>query len=309
MARDRRQRAVRPSGTGQILAGLGEWLDSLPRWGFAIAAVFTVASITVIDYLTGDEVSFSAFYLLPVVVTAWFVSGTAAVVVGLVSAVVMALLQPGGFNPGGHPLVVFWNVAVNTGLFTISTILVLRTKTAISNETALSRIDDLTGVANGRAFQDRAALTLSEMRRSGRPLTFCYIDLDHFKRVNDSFGHREGDIVLQSLASVLTSRMRETDFVARLGGDEFGVLLPETGFAPAERVLHDIRAAATDALHQRWGVGLTIGAVTFMRPPSSIDDLLRITEDRLYEGKHAGRGRTEHVSWPEDELWAVEAES
>jgi diguanylate cyclase (GGDEF)-like protein len=126
----------------------------------------------------------------------------------------------------------------------------------------------------------------------------AYIDLDHFKLVNDTVGHTEGDRLLQVVAHALGSRLRATDLVARLGGDEFGVLLPNTDAEAAPAVLESLMASVRDAVDGSWDVGATIGAVTFERPPESVDLMVRVADELMYRGKRAGRGRVEHDVWP-----------
>lgn len=114
-----------------------------------------------------------------------------------------------------------------------------------------THIDELTGVYNRRGFIDRGDIERARADRSGRPITIVVIDLDGFKRVNDTLGHTAGDRVLRDLAREWRARLRETNVAARLGGDEFILLLPETDLDGARRVLEELRE---DPVHPwSWG--------------------------------------------------------
>ena len=250
-----------------------------------------------LDYATGDEVNITIFYIGPVVFATWLVSYKA----GLSVAAVCAMLWPAAgliTHPEINVWIYLWNTLVLIGFLLLVVFLVDLARRAILAERVASRTDSLTGVANGRAFEDRADLAINMMRRTRTPLTFCYLDLDHFKEVNDTLGHREGDELLSVLASALASRLRSTDLVARLGGDEFGILLPDTGYDAADQVLADVKAAWDEAVSKRWTVGVTGGVVTFLQPPPSTDMMVSIADKLMYEVKQGGRGRIEHVTWP-----------
>jgi diguanylate cyclase (GGDEF)-like protein len=285
--------------TGRVLSDFGEWLDQLRPIIVLAAAVLLVLGVAVADYATGDEISVSIFYLGPVVLATWFVSEWAGVSLSLFGALLWTALDSGIGNYS-NSLIPFWNTLVHVAFFLVTVFLVTITKRAISSERAASRTDPLTGVANGRAFSDRASLALAEMHRSRNPMTFCYLDLDHFKAVNDTLGHREGDELLRVLASALKSRLRSTDMVARLGGDEFGVLLPDTDYDAAEKALTSLSVAMHEAVATRWPVSLTCGAVTFVQPPPGVDMMVSVADELMYEGKRSGRARIDHVIWPSE---------
>jgi diguanylate cyclase (GGDEF)-like protein len=293
-------RSVLPSGaasTGPLLAGFGEWLDRLPGWLVVGICLSVVAGVAALDVATGDEVNVTIFYIGPVVFATWLLSFRA----GLLVAGVCAIVWPTAgllVHQSVNPWVYVWNVLVLIAFLLLAVFLVELARRAIAAERAASRTDSLTGVANGRAFEDRAEYAINMMRRTRQPLTFCYLDLDHFKEVNDTLGHREGDELLTTLAASLASRLRATDLVARLGGDEFGILLPDTDFEAADKVLADVAEAWNDAVATRWTVGMTGGAVTFLQPPASADLMVSIADKLMYEVKQSGRGRIEHVTWP-----------
>lgn len=290
-------RALEPGITGWVFGGPGKWLDTLPRWVFVVFSAALVGLIAVIDWYLPIEVHLGIYYVAPAVIVTWFVSAPAGVVLSLAAAVVWLVFDParGAYQNPAAPV---WQTILRLVFIFMAITIVSFAKRAVRGEIAASRTDPLTGVGNTRGFRDRADLAVAEMRRHGEPLTFCFIDLDHFKRVNDTLGHQAGDAVLVEFATALAGRLRETDHVARLGGDEFGVLLPETGYLEAERVLRDLRESVEESVASRWPVGYTVGAVTFLTPPESSDHMVNVADGLMYRGKHTGRDRVLHETWP-----------
>ena len=162
---------------------------------------------------------------------------------------------------------------------------------------ALATTDPLTLLLNRRALVDRLATELDRARRYGTVLSLLMIDLDHFKQVNDTYGHLVGDEVLREAASLLQHAVRTVDIVARYGGEEFVVILPETGaegaIAFAERTREKVAFHMFGGAH-REGLRLTasIGVATF---PSTLvesaEDLFARADEALYRAKSSGRNR------------------
>lgn len=155
-----------------------------------------------------------------------------------------------------------------------------------------ARTDALTGLLNRRGFDTQMAFSLAMARRSARPLSLITVDVDHFKRVNDTFGHEAGDEVLRRLARTLEQRLRGSDVVARLGGEEFVVLLPDTDLAGAEAIAQALVTAM--AAQQDPVVGaitVSAGVATMRGLQDNGTDILRRGDAALYEAKRQGRNR------------------
>lgn len=155
--------------------------------------------------------------------------------------------------------------------------------------------DYLTGIANRRAFFDSADLEIKRWHRFPRPLSLLAIDADHFKKINDSFGHSVGDTVLRNLAHSIVQTVREIDIVARIGGEEFAVLLLGTDEAAAtevaERILHGIASQVLQIEGQDIRYTVSIGVCTMETGMISTTDLLKQADKALYIAKNAGRNR------------------
>lgn len=160
---------------------------------------------------------------------------------------------------------------------------------------AEARVDVLTDLANRRAFNDELGRRFAELQRSGRELSLLVIDIDHFKKFNDTYGHEVGDRVLRQVAGVLTETMREMDLVARYGGEEFTIILPGTDEAKAvcaaERARAAIEARPLGANGENLSVTVSVG-VAQARVEDSSRTLFNRADVALYAAKDAGRNRT-----------------
>ena len=160
----------------------------------------------------------------------------------------------------------------------------------------LSQVDMLTGLANRRRFMQLAEHELSRKRRYGGELAVFMMDLDHFKVVNDTYGHQTGDLVLQKVGEICREVLRDLDCVGRLGGEEFAVLLPRTDLdhavAVAERLRDAVEQASVAAPHgETVRFTISIGVATMQEEAISLDNLLSQADRALYQAKHSGRNR------------------
>ena len=160
--------------------------------------------------------------------------------------------------------------------------------------------DSLTGLPNTRAARDTLKRMVAQAARADSPLTALLLDLDHFKQVNDSFGHERGDDVLAAVSAVLGSTLRESDFVARFGGEEFLVLLPDTGVEQALLVAEKIRAeiATIAVAGVNREITASLGVATLPGDAGDATTLLRYADRALYAAKAAGRNRVEAAQPP-----------
>jgi diguanylate cyclase (GGDEF)-like protein len=155
----------------------------------------------------------------------------------------------------------------------------------------LARADELTGLPNRRAFQEELEAEIARTRRAESPLSVAVLDIDQFKQVNDEHGHLQGDKCLQQLASVLKQSMRAGDRCFRWGGDEFAVLLPDTSYEHAQRVLERLIEAAKVECLRPDGEGLAISfGVAELDDTHSAEDLVGYADLELLGRKGAQNG-------------------
>ncbi len=156
-------------------------------------------------------------------------------------------------------------------------------------------IDGLTGVHNKRAFLECLDREIARCARYSRPLSLVMFDIDHFKMINDRFGHLTGDQVLRELAQRLHSRIRREEFIARYGGEEFAVVLPETGRVGALEFAEQIRLMIAREPFKGEGsemtVTISLGVATMEGAAVDPTDFIRSADENLYRAKHEGRNR------------------
>ena len=154
--------------------------------------------------------------------------------------------------------------------------------------------DALTGVANRRHFYDLADSEINRLKRYGHPFTVCYIDIDNFKQINDTFGHGEGDNLLRLIAESIISNMRRTDVVGRLGGDEFALLMPETGADVALNVVGKVLALQGIAQKRGLTITLSIGMVVYLSPPENVEEMIKRADALMYSVKTGGKNNIKY---------------
>jgi two-component system, cell cycle response regulator len=160
----------------------------------------------------------------------------------------------------------------------------------------LASTDVLTGLYNRRMFFIRFEEELARARRNQSGFCLVYIDIDHFKLTNDTYGHQAGDEILQRVSTSMSEHLRRSDVLGRIGGEEFAVLLPDT-FAPAgemisERLRTDVEGAEITYAGQVIPTTISLGVFSVATPGAlSIDQLIRQADEALYEAKHTGRNK------------------
>ncbi len=156
--------------------------------------------------------------------------------------------------------------------------------------------DPLTGLPNRAGWTERLELEMARLQRYGGELLMAVMDIDHFKRINDNYGHLAGDKVLKIVASELSSRLRKTDFIARFGGEEFVLLIPSTPVDGGRQMVETLRAAvAACPFHfKNEPVTITLSAgLTAFAAGESADKVFERADQALYSAKRGGRDRIE----------------
>ena len=153
-------------------------------------------------------------------------------------------------------------------------------------------LDPLTGIANRAALTERLELEYARIQRNNSSLLLTIIDIDHFKRINDDYGHLAGDKVLKIIAQELSKRLRKTDFIARFGGEEYVILLPETPLAEGKKLIETLRLVIQACPFHFRGEPVTItfsAGIGQICPQESLDDAFERIDQALYAAKKAGR--------------------
>ncbi|MEM1413992.1 MAG: GGDEF domain-containing protein, partial [Myxococcota bacterium] len=166
---------------------------------------------------------------------------------------------------------------------------------AVRRLEAMATTDGLTGCLNKRAFLEELERKLRAAQRFGTKLSLLVTDIDHFKSVNDTYGHATGDVVIKELGALLRRAKRETDVVARFGGEEFCVLCEQTdtdgAVLLAERIREELGATVFPTEIGKLQVTCSLGVATFPDHAGDAAELFEITDRALYAAKHGGRNQ------------------
>jgi len=172
----------------------------------------------------------------------------------------------------------------------------------VNELSAMVATDALTGLYNFRHFKTMLQTEMDRSKRSGIPTSLAMVDLDHFKRVNDKYGHEVGNQALQHLADILMSEVRTTDIVCRYGGEEFAVIFPETHLNLAVKVADRIRLEIAGRPLQIEGneidITASMGLSVYMKSSIlDIDEFIESVDKYLYEAKQSGRNCICHIDY------------
>ena len=233
----------------------------------------------------------SVLYLWPTLWTTFFFGRRGAIaiiaLVGVAHGLTLLSLPAASSYPGRWVDVMF---SVSVAAAVVLT-LVHRNDQLLARLAGEARTDVLTGLLNRRGFDERVSLELAHARRDGGSLAVAMFDIDHFKRVNDQWGHEIGDRVLAQFGRLLADRSRDIDVVARFGGEEFVVLLPGSDSSDALAFSERVRLALTEAVPSGLpAVRVSAGVHSTAQP--RIAELLQGADTALYHAKHSGRDQT-----------------
>ena len=255
-----------------------------------------IAAFAWLDYLSGIEITFSFFYLIPSAIAAWYIGRNSGFFISIVSMAVWVITNFAAGETYSKEIIRYWNASFRLFVFIIIIQLLEEFKLALHHERLVSHTDHLTGIPNSREFYIQANEELLRATRSKLPIAVAYIDVDSFKRINDQFGHAEGDFTLRVIAQTLACSVRQTDTVARIGGDEFAILLPNTDLNGTMAVMNKVQNKLMEEMMQtKSNATFSIGVITFTLPPTSVDELLQKADEVMYKVKSKGKNGVEFV--------------
>jgi diguanylate cyclase (GGDEF)-like protein len=271
---------------GALTARLASW----PRPTLVLVGTATFIALTVIRFFTPPGLYFAVLYLAPISFFTWFIGLNPGIVTACGStAALLSFDLLHGIR--AHP---YWDTAMNLGMFIFMVFILAEVRALYERERDLSRTDALTGLLNRRAFVERLDRERERHARFPRPITLAYLDVDNFKRVNDTHGHAAGDELLITAAEAMEETVRSVDSVGRLGGDEFALLMPETDAAAAKLAIEKVQRRLRDAVQGReWSGTFSIGVVTFESVPGSAEEMLEKADALMYSVKQSGKDRSE----------------
>ena len=282
-------------GIAYVVAGVLFWIaDTVPGWILRVALALGSTLITAVAYFSAQSPSpLVFFYLWVFLYSAYFFSGremaAQIVYVGVAFAALLTARPPSSGIPA------WWLVGMGTLLVAAVLIRSMRERVEllIASLYDAARTDPLTKLANRRGFRELLDLELERARRGTGKMTLVVGDMDHFKEVNDRFGHGAGDAALQRVARLLQDGKRGIDGLARVGGEEFALILPGTDLHAALAVAERLRGEVRDEF-SRDAVAVTIsfGVASYGQHGETAASLLRSADEALYAAKANGRDMT-----------------
>jgi diguanylate cyclase (GGDEF)-like protein len=246
-------------------------LGSSPKRRFVAWLIGMVAMLSLVFLRTATDAEFAlaSMAIIPVVAIAWVGGRRDGYIFSMLVSIMWAgadLIAKLHFSAEWIP---YANGFTRFATYAFVSYLIASVKTLLVREKRLSTHDDLTKLLNRRAFFEIGQTELARLRRYSHPVAIVFLDLDNFKQLNDSCGHKDGDRALKSVAVALRHSLRGTDHVARLGGDEFAVLLPEISYEEAEETGCKI-AQTIDSAMKKIHLFRSVLAFTGLRLPRVI---------------------------------------
>ncbi|MFL5825478.1 MAG: diguanylate cyclase [Thermoleophilaceae bacterium] len=286
--------ALAAVATAGLLAVLVLGATRLRAWAFHMVLACGTVLVSAAIYASSDVTSTYPMLYVPVALYAayFFTRRQAAAQVAFAGASYAVVLLASGKGDGS---VAAWLLTAGTLGTAAALVRTMRDRLErlIGRLSDAARTDVLTGLLNRRGFQELFGNELERATRSNRPLSVIVGDIDHFKELNDRFGHRAGDEALERLALVLRAAKRRIDTAARVGGEEFALIVPETeehdAYVLAERLRRAVREEFEDGDS---GVTISFGVASFPKHGRTAESLFHAGDLALYAAKELGRDRT-----------------
>ena len=275
-------------------------LEKQSRLSLLLMSTASVIFLGLIDYRTGFDLAFSFFYIIPVAISSWGIGKKTGLFFSFVSAGTWFLSNWYAGETVSSVFLAIWNTAIRLGFFVVISSLLDSLRDALKFEKELARTDSLTGVLNRRAFYELAGRKIVLGQRVRRPFSVIYMDLDNFKQVNDRLGHSKGDEVLKAVADAMRLQIRVDDLIARLGGDEFVIWLTDADANSAKRITSRVQKVLLDEMQARHlDVTFSMGVLTFLQVPESIDKIIGLTDNLMYNIKGTSKDAVNYALYGE----------
>lgn len=253
-------------------------------------SALTLVLIAYTDMLLGYEFGFALFYLLPIVMVAWYSGHKLGLLFSCVAAMLWFCIDDYTGHHYEHPYAMLWNAMMRFGIFSLVAYLISRTHQAIHIATRLAQKDVLTGLYNRRGFLDLLQREIIRTHRYKHSFALVLIDLNQFKMINDIYGHQSGDRALKHFALLLQKNIRETDVLGRIGGDEFVLLLLDVTQDEAIKRMNTLQedVASHAQKHPKLVASFSSGMLVCGPTKVSALELLSLVDKLMYEAKREG---------------------
>jgi diguanylate cyclase (GGDEF)-like protein len=267
-------------------------------WVIFLASALIIISLGAVDYYTGYEFSLDIFYIIPIIFSAWFIPQLYSFMLAFISSIALFVNEAFGGREYSSFFFPAYDVGMSLVIFVFIAFLVNRLKMLLNKEREMARTDTLTGAYNSRYLYEILASEIERARRSHTNLALAYTDIDNFKKINDTFGHREGDALLRLFVEIIKENIRLIDSISRIGGDEFVILLVNTQPAEITSVFDRIQSGLRVALDKpQWqAISFSIGVV-ICGPDCAIsaEQLVEKADQLMYEVKNTGKNAIKYL--------------
>jgi len=273
---------------------LEEYLHKQSRLFLATLGVVLAVLLLLVDYLNpGLFLDFA--YLLPIAVISWNAPRWGGVAMAACCAGAWLITRKQPLYMAAPSVVDLLNVAILFGGFTAFSLVVSALQRERSVNRRLALYDRSSGACTRNYFSELASAEISRAQRYGRPFTVACVNIQQDEEVNHNAGCRREGAVQRKIARTIRANTRSSDVIGLRRDKEFVLLLPETGNESAEFVLRKLYERLAELLRKNeWGLGVGVGAVTFLRPPETVEELLAKAEQLATTVRENGIGRTIH---------------
>jgi len=241
----------------------------------------------VMQFLFRETVTIAPLYIFPILFSSWYGSKITGILSAFLSTLVFIIIET-AYNrvlPTFNELLLL--SAPYLTAYVLLAILIINFRDVHRIEVYAADTDNLTGLHSARSFYVELANELLRSKRYDHVFSLAYLDVDNFKSINDSLGHREGDKLLKEVANCLVSSLRGTDVIARLGGDEYACLLHETNQQKAKSAfLKTVDLLNKRMVKNKWDVSFSIGVMTFENIPEDIKEAIDLADKLMYSVKN-----------------------
>jgi diguanylate cyclase (GGDEF)-like protein len=257
---------------------------------FAVSILF-ILLVGYINFVTGHELAFSVFYIIPVAFTAWRNGSKMAFAASLLCGVTDLTSFISSDEEYQSVLIPAWGSTVHVIFLFLISGLIVKVNNQMMLIQSMTRTDPLTGCYNRKYFYEILGRELEKGKRNGTSIALAYIDLDNFKTVNDTMGHKEGDFLLVKTVETVNHVIRTVDSLFRLGGDEFVIIINNPVSSELSGMFSRIKDNLRSNLPARYSdmVSLSIGVVTCFACSVSAGELIEKADKLMYDVKKSGK--------------------
>ena len=257
-------------------------------WFICLALVVALGTLRI---ATQAQFAFASLMLFPVIVGSWLSGRPGGWLLAVIASALWGYADYLKGTIADDTIISFLIALVHLINYGIVVELVRGVMVLLQRESSTARTDRLTGLLNRRGFMEMAAQQVSAAERIGSSVVIAFIDLDRFKQLNDTKGHKAGDAALREIGAMLQQTKRASDVCGRIGGDEFCIFAMDSTPAKSQEWANRLHESLTEALDIHKPVGVSIGVAFFGHMNRKLEEMLRLADDTMYEVKHAGKGK------------------